>query len=216
MDTLVLILIGLVGGAIIAFLLLRLLAKKAPLESVETKTIFERVSAVGRLVALEVCAKEIATSTKGWGWLPPLILSQAKLAMIFHFEKQYSIDLTRLRKGDVEQIGDAHFRVKLPPIEGALRLTDVTPYDIQAGRMLGLLDIIQVDAPTQKELMQRAQSQAAELYEMNNPKYEAEARRSVEKQLEALLSLFEVKIELIWPERPMENRQVEVAAPAGA
>lgn len=90
------------------------------------------------------------------------------------------------------------FRICLPPIEGVLRLTDVTPYDIQAGRVLGLLDIIQVNAPTQGELMRHAQTQAAGLYEQNAARYEAEARRSVERQLSSLLSLFHVEIDFTW------------------
>lgn len=200
---------------VLGVMLLRKRAKSAPIETIQTKTIFERVAAVGRLIGLEVCAKEIATSKKGWGWLPPLILSQARLAMIFHFEKQYSIDLNRLTPRDVEQLADGRFRVRLPAIEGTLRLTDVTPYDIQAGRMLGLLDIIQVDAPAQKDLMQRAQTQAAELYEMNDQKYELEARRSVERQLATLLSLFNVDIEFIWADQEPATDPVRITQPAG-
>lgn len=201
MDSLMLIAVGLVAGLLLAglgLLALRRLGKKAPIERAQTQTIFERVSAVGRLVGLEVYAKEIATSRKGWGWLPPILLSQARLAMIFHFEKQYSIDLGLLSPADVEEMGPGRFRLRLPKIEGALRLTEVTPYDIQAGRVLGLLDIIQVDAPTQHELMKNAQSQAASLYEANDRKYGAEARKSIERQLRALLSLFEVELEFVW------------------
>lgn len=210
-----LIVMGVVVGTLGTVLVLRRFGARAPLETVRTQTIFERVSAVGRLVALEVCAKEIATSRKGWGWLPPIILSQAKLAMIFHFEKQYSIDLTRMRPDDVKKLGPDRYRVLLPPIEGALRLTDVTPYDIQAGRVLGLLDIIQVDAPTQQELMRNAQAQAAALYETNERRYDGEARRSVERQLRALLALFDVQVEFEWPAGGVETKLAEPATVPG-
>ncbi|MEC9372416.1 MAG: DUF4230 domain-containing protein, partial [Planctomycetota bacterium] len=156
--------------------------------------------AVGQLVGLEVIAKEIATSTKGWGWLPPLLLSPAKVAMIFQFEKRYFIDLAQVRQSDVEEVAPGRFRVTLPPIEGKLRLIDLTPYDISAGRVLGLLDIIQVNASTQRELIERAQSQASVLYEQNETKYTGEARRSLERQLRALLSLFDVRVEFVWRE----------------
>lgn len=202
-------------GVLAAVLVMRRIGRGAPVESIQTQTIFERVSAVGRLVGLEVCAKEIATSRKGWGWLPPILLSQAKLAMIFQFEKQYSIDLSRLRRKDVDEFSPGQYRVTLPPVEGSLRLTDVTPYDIQAGRMLGLLDIIQVDAPTQKDLMRSAQSQAAALYEASDPRYLSEAKRSIERQLRALLALFDVKIEFVWPER-QEQTQAEPKVAAAA
>jgi len=207
-----LIVMGVIVGGLVVAIALRRLGAKAPLETVQTQTIFERVAAVGRLVALEVYAKEIATSRKGWGWMPPILLSQAKLAMIFHFEKQYSIDLARLRKEHVKEISPGNYRITLPPVEGSLRLTDVTPYDIQAGRVLGLLDIIQVDAPTQQELMKSAQQQASALYEQNERKYAAEARRSVERQLRALLSLFQVHVDFEWPGESVESRAVEPAA----
>lgn len=199
MTNFLLILVSLIAGGLATLLIMRRFGAKAPIERIESQMIFERVTAVGRLVGLEVCAKEIATSRKGWGWLPPILLSQARLAMIFNFEKQYSIDLARLRREDVSETSPGRFRITLPSIDGALRLIDVTPYDIQAGRVLGLLDIIQVDAPTQQDLMKHAQSQAASLYETNEQRYLAEARRSVERQLTALLSLFDVEVEFVWP-----------------
>jgi hypothetical protein len=172
---------------------------------------------VGRLVGLEVYAKEIATSTKGWGWLPPILLSQARVAFIFHFEKQYSVDLTRLEPGDVEETGTTAdgqpcYTITLPPVEGSLRLTDLEPYDIQAGRVLMLLDVIQLNATTQKELIRRAQEQAAELYRKHDPKYQAEAQRAIEKHLTALLALFDVNVQIRWRAqgRTDEARDVEV------
>lgn len=218
MPELFLVILGLVlGGALVGavFLLLRGLGKRAPEVSTFT-TIAERVRSVGRLVGLEVYAKEIATSTKGWGWLPPILLSQARVAFIFHFEKQYSVDLARLDASDVQDLGVVDGRTRytltLPPVEGALRLTDLEPYDIQAGRVLMLLDIIQLNATTQKELIRRAQEQAAELYRRYDAKYEAEAKRSVEKHLCALLGLFDVDVEIRWRPsvRTDEARDIEV------
>jgi hypothetical protein len=218
MPELILVILGLVlGGALVGaiFLILRGLGKKAPEVSTFT-TIAERVRSVGRLVGLEVYAKEIATSTKGWGWLPPILLSQARVAFIFHFEKQYSVDLTRLDQSDVEELdpvdGRTRYAITLPPVEGALRLTDLEPYDIQAGRVLMLLDIIQLNATTQKELIRRAQEQAAELYRKHDAKYQAEAQRAIQKHLGALLALFDIDVEIRW--RPSlktgDARDVEV------
>ena len=192
--------LGLLVGLIVVFVLWRVLKKGAKVGPVETHMVFERVKAVGRLIGLEVCAKEIATTTKGLSWLPPLLLSQARLAMIFQFEKQYAIDLHKLSPSDVKKSG-GRYVVDLPPIEGRLRLVEMTPYDIQAGRVLGLLDVIQMNAQTQKELIERAQGQAAELYESNAAKYDAEARASIERQLRALLSMFEVDVEFVWREQ---------------
>jgi len=194
----VLILAGVIVGVGALVLIQRLLGRRAKPHSLSTHTVFERVRAVGRLVGMEVRAKEIATSTRGLSWLPPIILSQARVAMIFQFEKQFSVDLARLRPDDVAPVEADRFRLRLPAVEGALRLIDVTPYDIQAGRVLGLLDIIQVDAATQGDLMKKAQTQAADLYTANDTRYEDEARRSIERQLRAFLALFGVRVEIEW------------------
>lgn len=208
-DTLILLIAVVALSGVSGVLLVMLLKRKgraAPVTEVRTISVAERVRAVGKLVGLEVHAKEIATSTKGWSWVPPLLLSQAKIAMIFHFEKQYFVELSRLRPEDVELIESGvdagsdrpRFRVCLPPVEGSLRLTDVSPYDIQAGRVLGLLDVIPMNAETQRQLMQTAQEQAGELFRRNEAKYIENARRSIEQHLSALLRLFDVGVEVTW------------------
>ena len=201
MDSAILVLTSLcVGGvfAAVVIILLRRKGKGAPLHVIGSETVAERVRAVGKLVGLEVHAKEIATSTKGWGWIPPILLSQAKVAMIFSFEKQYFVDLHRVREGDVEELGPGHYRLRVPDVEGTLRLCDVTPYDIQAGRILGLLDVIQMNAETQKQLIRAAQNQASELFENNEARYLSEARRTIGAQLETFLGMFGVRLEVDW------------------
>jgi hypothetical protein len=181
----------------------------------QTIVLAERVRSVGRLVGLEVMVKEIATASRGFQWMPPLLLSQAKVAMIFHFEKQYSIDLTRIEPGDIEQVGINRFRVTLPEIDGTLRLSDVTPYDIQHGRVLGLFDVIPMTAERQTELMAAAQRDAASLYESKEPKYKAEAKRSVARHLSSLLELFDVKVEVVWRDE-VEDFADKLLEPAAA
>lgn len=214
MTELILILVGVALGAGALIGLRRLLGARAKPLTLTTHTVFEQVRAVGRLVGMEVRAKEIATSTRGFSWLPPIILSQARVAMIFQFEKQFSVDLARLRSEDVTELAPGRFRLRLPAIEGALRLVDVTPYDIQAGRVLGLLDIIQVDAATQGDLMKKAQAQASELYTVNDARYEDEARRSVERQVRSFLNLFGVDAEIEWSRQQATPASGDERAPA--
>lgn len=226
MIELILAVIGLIAGAALMWALTRLgggARSKRPLE-IRTDLVAERIRTVGKLVGLEVHAKEIATTTRGVSWLPPILLSQAKLAMIFHFEKQYFADLSRLNAGDVREVSPGVFRVALPAVEGALRLTDVWPYDIQAGRVLGLIDVIQMNAQTQKELMRAAQDQAAELFTKSEPKYAEEAKRSIERHLESLSRLMGASIEVEWRANatpgtpahpgalPMPGEPIELAA----
>ncbi|MBC7772278.1 MAG: DUF4230 domain-containing protein [Pyrinomonadaceae bacterium] len=180
-------------------------------ENVSTQMIAERVCSVGKLVALEVSAKEIATASAGWSWLPPLIFNQAKLAMIFHFEKQYSIDLASISADDIREIGPGKCRLRLPLIVGQLRLTNMTPYDIQSARVLGLLDLIPMTAERQKDLMERAQHQAAGLFEAWDARYLAEARVSAERQLRMLMDLLGTQVEFEWGAGVF---QPEIVAPA--
>jgi hypothetical protein len=176
------------------------------LDRMELRMLTERVRAVGRLVGLEVHAKEIATATRGWNWLPPILLSQAKIAMIFQFEKQYSVELGSLTDDSVKDLGQGRFRITLPPVAGSLRLMDVEPYDIQQGRVLGLLDVINMNAERQAELMRTAQSQAAELFEKNDPRYFAQARDAIERQLHAIAKLFDIRLEIEWSRQPKEGQ----------
>lgn len=173
--------------------------------TIRAQMIAERVRTVGRLVGLEVFAKEIATATQGWAWVPPLVLSQAKLAMIFHFEKQYWIDLSRLSNADVEPQGEGRFRIHLPALESSIRLTDVTPYDIQAGKALGLVDIIPMNADRQRNLMSQAQEQARNLFSDKDDSYRADAMRSIGRQLRSLLGLFDIQVEILWREAAPEH-----------
>lgn len=194
-TTIVISLLSIALGALLAWMLLKRFARSAT-PTVTTHVIAERVRAVGKLVGLEVMSKEIVTQTRGLSWLPPLLLSQARLAMIFCFEKQYYVDLNRLREEHVEHLGGRNYRVTLPPIDGSLRLLDVTPYDIQSGKLLGLLDVFRMDAPAQKELMVRAQDEAQNLYETHAARYQEEARRAVVRQIIGLLQLFDIEVEV--------------------
>jgi hypothetical protein len=184
--------------------------KGADIDKVTLRMLTERVRAVGKLVGLEVHAKEIATATKGWGWVPPIFLSQAKIAMIFQFEKQYAVELGSLTESDVTDLGDRRFRIELPPIVGSLRLMDVEPYDIQQGRVLGLVDVINMNAERQNELMKTAQHQAGELFEKNDDRYEAQARDAIERQLHAIAKLFDGELEIRWQTQATRHAQPEL------
>lgn len=196
------ILAAVIGAGIVFYLVtvLKKGRKGGGVDAISLRMLTERVRAVGKLVGLEVHAKEIATASKGFNWLPPILLSQAKIAMIFQFEKQYAVELGSLDEHDVEDLGSGRFRVTLPPIVGSLRLMDVEPYDIQQGRVLGLVDVINMNAERQNELMKTAQQQAAELFEKNDDRYEKQARDAIERQLQAIAKLFDGTLEIHWRE----------------
>lgn len=193
---------AIIGAGVIFYIvtILKRGRKGGGIDTISLRMLTERVRAVGKLVGLEVHAKEIATATKGFNWLPPIVLSQAKIAMIFQFEKQYAVELGSLDERDVQDLGDGHYRVTLPPIVGSLRLMDVEPYDIQQGRVLGLVDVINMNAERQSELMRTAQTQASALFEKNDDRYEKQARDAIERQLQAIAKLFEGTLEIRWRE----------------
>lgn len=202
--------LGLLIGLLLAGVLFVLLRRRGRADSLEgasvtTEIIAERVRATGKLVGLEVSAKEIATAKKGWDWLPPLLMSPAQVAMIFHFDKQYAVELGRISPRDVTPMGEGRFRLRLPEVEGQLRLAGVKPYDIQDGKVLGLLDIIQMKAQAQAQLMARAQEQAAELFESADAGYRAEAQRSIRRHLEALFRLIGAEVEVVWANEARES-----------
>lgn len=202
-QTFIIIVLAVALGVIgTAYFISRL--KKSAQTSITTHSIAERVRSVGKLIGLEVLSKEIVTQTKGLGWLPPILLSQARLAMIFSFEKQYYIDLGKLRAQDVVHQGGSHYAITLPPIEGQLTLQEVTPYDIQSGKLMGLLDVLRMDATTQKELMDKARVEASSLYEVHAARYEDEARRAITRQITGLLDLFDVDIEVRYADQPLK------------
>ena len=197
--TTILILLGTLLGVCATVLVMRLFGAKAP-ERSEIRTVAERVRAVGRFVGLEVYAKEIATAKKGWNWMPPMLLTQARLAMIFEFEKQYSVDLAAVRPEHITEIEPGRYRIELPPIRGTLRLVSLEPYDIQDGRVLGLLDVIQMNAERQSALMAEAQEQAAGLFDKNDERYTIQATTAIESHLGALVGLLGVEVEFVWAE----------------
>ena len=201
----VLLAVALGGVAVGLILFMRRAGEKAPSRVRATDMVAERVRSVGKLVALEVHAKEIATSTKGWGWLPPIILSQAKIAMVFTFDKQYFVELGRLREEDVTEVEPGKFSVRLPAVEGSLRLADVRPYDIQAGRLMGLLEVIPMNANTQGALMEAAKEQASELFARSEGRYVHEAEQAIERQVKALLKLFDAEVTIKWGDRTPES-----------
>ena len=188
----------LAGVCVLVGLALGRKARSKPLE-VQTQLITERVRSVGKLVGLEVCAKEIATAKEGAAWLPPLLMSQARLVMIFHFEAQYYIDLSELRPEDVQTVGEGRCRVSLPAIRSDLLLRDFTPYDVSDGRVLGVFDVLQMNAERQLELKNKAQEQAASMFKTSQSRYEQSARQSIERTIAQLMTTFGAgSVEIAW------------------
>ncbi len=228
MDLTMALVLIVIGGGIGVFAAVKLGAfrrgKIKTVDRVATQHITERVRSVGRLVGLEVCAKEIATATSGIadGWLPPLLLSPARVAIIFQFRRQYYVDLAAIGAEHVQEVaspGDERrerlglapmrrVRLTLPALRSDMGLVSMTPYDIQAGRILGLVDIIPMNADRQASLMARAQEHAAKVFDGQDPAYMAQAQGAVETQLRSLLGLMGVELEIAWADAPAAGQRI--------
>jgi hypothetical protein len=66
-------------------------------------------------------------------------------------------------------------------------------------------------ADRQKDLMRKAQQQAAALYESSDERYLEQARRSIERHLSSLMELFGVRLQIEWtaPTRSVEPAHLE-------
>ena len=86
-------------------------------------------------------------------------LKRATGGMIdIEFIVQYLVLAHSHRHGDlVRNLGN----IALLQMASGMRLIDMTPYDIQSARILGLLDLIPMTADRQRELMKKAQTQQA-------------------------------------------------------
>ncbi|MHC4976461.1 MAG: DUF4230 domain-containing protein [Planctomycetota bacterium] len=202
--------IGLSSGLAGLFVLKRAFSRKRVSTTIHAHAVIDRVRETGRLVGLDVRAKEIATSTQGWGMMPALFFTQAKVAMIFEFEKQYAVDLSKIGEGDVERVGQDRVVIHLPRVESSLRLLSLTPYDIQAGRVLGLVDGIPMNAERQASLMDVARKQAVEVFEEADARYAAQAQRSIENRLRSVLRMSGVDAEFVWEQVEEVERVAEV------
>lgn len=200
MEFVLISLLSIVLGGGVMFILLRR-SKGGMAEPTRTlsESIVERVQSVGRLTGLEVSSKEITTQVKGgFKWIPKLVISPARLAVIFHFETHYYVDLGHLEVTDVRMVGPNQYEIVLPRIEHTFMLKELEAYDIQAGRLLGLLDITSLDAETHNDLMQRARTEAESMFQKQNERYSKQAERAVAQQMAALLQMFGVEVNVRW------------------
>jgi len=158
----------------------------------------QRVASVGRFVALEVTAKEIATASTGPQWLPPVLLTRAKVAMIFHFRHEYALDLAALSQGDITTTRSGRVRLRMPELKANTVLVDLEPYDIQSGKIFGLIEVIPMGAARQRTLMAAARKQAGTITEEDDQSQRAMARASAEKHIRRMLGHAHLAVEFDW------------------
>ena len=78
---------------------------------------------------------------------------------------------------------------------------------------------LRMDAQAQKELMDKAQTEATRLYEGHWARYEHEARRAIGQQMASLLGLFDVDLDVRFADdargKPTDLSALKGPAPSG-
>ncbi len=180
--------------------------RKAP--RVACSGVTQRVASVGRFVALEVTAKEIATASTGPQWLPPALLTRAKVAMIFHFRHEYTFDLAALGDGDITTQRTGRLRLRMPEMRSNTVLVDLEPYDIQSGKVFGLIEVIPMGAARQRKLMAAARQEAGTVGVEDEHAQRAMARSSAEKHIRKMLGHAGVMVDFDWSRSLVQEAEI--------
>lgn len=163
---------------------------------IDVHRIVERVRAVGKLVGFEVLHKEIVTEIEKLKWMPKMLVTPARVAMIFYFEKQYYIDLLKLSEADIEEIAPGRYMLTIPPLAGDFCVRQMEAYDIQSRKVVGLFDATGIDEQRFNHLMERAREEAENLYEKQADRYEVQARESIARLIKGLFDRFDIDVRI--------------------
>ncbi len=161
---------------------------------VTTHSVVERIRAVGKLTGLEVSTKEITTQTKAsWKWVPRLVLSPARMALIFNFERHYFVELSELGEESVRKRSPREWEITLPALRNEFIFRGIEAYDIQAGRLLGLA-VDSLDAPTHNLLIEQAREESKKVFDRQDRAYRQQAMQVIAHQLRSLLAMFQIDV----------------------
>jgi len=165
---------------------------------IDVHRIVERVRSVGKLVGFEVLHKEIVTEIEKLKWTPRMLVTPARVAMIFYFEKQYFIDLLKLSESDIEEIRPGLYQLTIPPLDGDFCVRQMEAYDIQSRKVVGMFDATGIDENRFNQLMERAREEAEKLYDKQADRYELQARESIARLIKGLFDRFDGRARRRW------------------
>lgn len=228
-QSLTIILLSLLSGALFAGLLLQL-RRKGGSKGMEVKATaaIEELKAIGVLSVFKAVTKEIVTARDhslgdlGKRYLEWLITSK-KMAMIFEFDIDFQYDL-RNPSFAVEEEGSGRYRLQMPRCDYVVHVRNVTFYDEQGGKLLPIIlpDVInkilgggfsEVD---RNKLMEEAKGQAEALAENLVRRLSSEVQTSARQTMEMLAKSFgATSVRVVFPyTEPRKTQVVEPAAVA--
>ena len=226
-QSLTIILLSLLCGALFAGLLMLLRRKGGPKGmSIRATAAIEELKAIGVLSVFKAVTKEIVTARDhslgdvGKRYLEWLITSK-KMAMIFEFDIDFQYDL-RDPSFTVQEEGPGRYRLQMPQCDYVVHVRGVTFYDEQGGKLLPIIlpDVINkilgggFNEEDRNKLMEEAKAQAEQLAQNLARRLSSEVQTSARQTMEMLAKSFgATAVRVVFPDVEPRKTQI-VQAPA--
>jgi len=227
--TLIVLVFGVVVGAVGAIAIRRIFSKKGSKEKLPEHQIYsfvENMKSVGELVVFKAFTKEIVTAARHWfgdagkrylTWL----VSNKKMAMVFEFEINFRYDLKNPDFA-VTDAGEGKFTIKMPQCLYDISIRRISLYDEQKSRLLpwllpGLVSEFFGTTFTEEEqnrLMDEALKQASLMADQLINRLSSEIEKSARQTMETLAKSFGAKSVLLdFSKSKMVERSVTDESP---
>lgn len=231
-QSLTIVLLSLLCGALFAGVLMLLFRRKGGAKSLEIRAVaaIEELKAIGVLSVFKAVTKEIVTARDhslgdlGKRYLEWLITSK-KMAMIFEFDIDFQYDL-RDPAFAVQEDGPGRYRLRMPRCDYVVHVRNVTFYDEQGGKLLPIIlpDAINkilgggFNEEDRNKLMDEAKLQAEKLAENLARRLSSEVQTSARQTMEMLAKSFGAQsVRVVFPDaEPHKAQLVESSAAAAS
>ena len=231
-QSLTIVLLSLLCGALFAGVLMLLFRRKGGAKSLEIRAVaaIEELKAIGVLSVFKAVTKEIVTARDhslgdlGKRYLEWLITSK-KMAMIFEFDIDFQYDL-RDPAFAVQEDGPGRYRLRMPRCDYVVHVRNVTFYDEQGGKLLPIIlpDAINkilgggFNEEDRNKLMDEAKLQAEKLAENLARRLSSEVQTSARQTMEMLAKSFGAQsARVVFPDaEPHKAQLVESSAAAAS
>ncbi len=227
--TLIVLVFGVVVGAVGAIAIRRIFSKKGSKEKPPEHRIYsfvENMKSVGELVVFKAFTKEIVTAARHWfgdagkrylTWL----VSNKKMAMVFEFEINFRYDL-KSPDFAVTDAGEGKFTIKMPQCLYDISIRRISLYDEQKSKLLpwllpGLVSEFfgtSFNEEEQNRLMDEALKQASLMADGLINRLSSEIEKSARQTMETLAKSFGAKSVLLdFSKSKMVERSVTDVSP---
>jgi hypothetical protein len=227
--TLIVLVFGVVAGAVGAIAIRRMFSKKGSKEKPPEHRIYsfvENMKSVGELVVFKAFTKEIVTAARHWfgdagkrylTWL----VSNKKMAMVFEFEINFRYDLKNPDFA-VTDAGEGKFTINMPQCLYDISIRRISLYDEQKSKLLpwllpGLVSEFfgtSFNEEEQNRLMDEALKQASLMADQLINRLSSEIEKSARQTMETLAKSFGAKSVLLdFSKSKMVERSVTDVSP---